>query len=54
MKKNGKILTEFVDEDVITVEVNTKEYIMSFSTFYDRIVMMFFTSKVPNLLCIKQ
>ena len=53
-KENTKILSEFVDGDVITVEVETKEYIMSFSTFYDRIVMMFFTSKVPYLTWIKQ
>ena len=53
-KEYSKILSEFAYEDVIFVEVDTKEYLMSLFTFYDRAMIMFFTSKVPNLLCIKQ
>ena len=38
-KENAKVVSEFVDEDVITVGVDMNEYLMPFSTFYERITV---------------
>ncbi len=54
MKENAKIIEEFDVDDVIKVEVDTKEYLRSFSDFYDKGVIMFFTGRIPYLSWIKQ
>ena len=54
MKENAKIASEFDAEDIFKVEVDTKEYLSSFSAFYDRGVILFFTGKIPALHWVKQ
>ena len=41
-EKKSKIIEEFYVDGVVQVEVDTNEYLRSFSTFYDRAVIMFF------------
>ena len=53
MKENAKIALEFDVEDIFKVEVDTKEYLSSFSAFYDRGVILFFTGKILALHWVK-
>ena len=42
VEENSKIIEEFNVHDVVWVEIDNNEYLRSFSTFYDRAVIMFF------------
>ena len=49
IRENVKVVEEFVDDEVVKVEIDNKEFLGSFANFRDKGVILFFTRKIPFL-----
>ena len=54
MENNKKDAKCCVEEDLVEVVMETKSMLATFDKFYDRGVILYFTSKLPLVLWIKQ
>ena len=54
MEKNEKDAKDCVEEDVVEVVMETNSMLATFDRFYDRGVILYFTSKLPLVSWIKQ
>ena len=54
MENNEKDAKDCVEEDVVEVVMETKSMLATFDKFYDRGVILYFTSKLPLVSWIKQ
>ena len=54
IRENIKVVEEFVDDDMIKVEIDNKEFLGPFANFFNRGFILFFMGKIPSIWKVNQ